>query len=223
MPQLLHLDSSADLTGSTSRELTALFADVWHGISPDHSVIRRDLHTNPLPHLPTSALHWAPRLRAPHESAPSEGEALQQELIDEVLSADAVVVGVPMYNWGVPSTLKAWLDYISVLGITMPLDEPAQPFAGKPIVVVSSRGNTYAPGTPGEGTDFVVPSLRQALGVALGMEVSVVIAELTLASRLAPLATMLPQAEASRTAARDAVVELAKSVGTRHVGTAEHA
>ena len=49
--------------------------------------------------------------------------------------ADAVVIGAPMYNWGIPSTLKAWLDHICVLGTTMPIDGPTQPFAGKPVVV----------------------------------------------------------------------------------------
>lgn len=215
MSQLLHLDSSADRTGSTSRALTALFADSWHGISPEHSVIYRDLHVNQLPHLETNAQHWAPRLRVAGEEVAPEAEALQQQLIDEVLSADAVVVGAPMYNWGIPSTLKAWLDHICVLGTTMPLDGPTQPFAGKPIVVVSSRGNTYAPGTPGEGTDFVIPTLREVLGVALGMDVFVVTAELTLANRVAPLAPLAPQGEASLAAARSTLVDLAKTLGTR--------
>ena len=178
-------------------------------------MIYRDLHTQPLPHLPTSAAHWAPRLRIPGEEVAPEVEVLQQQLIDEVISADAVVIGAPMYNWGIPSTLKAWLDHICVLGTTMPIDGPTQPFAGKPVVVVSSRGNTYAPGTPGAGTDFVVPMLREVLGVALGMEVSVVLAELTLANRVAPLASLAPQGEASLAAARGTLVRLAKELGTR--------
>jgi FMN-dependent NADH-azoreductase len=215
LSQLLHLDSSADLTGSTSRALTALFADSWHGISPEHSVIYRDLHANPLPHLPTNAAHWAPRLRVPGEEVAPEVEELQQQLIEEVISADAVVIGAPMYNWGIPSTLKAWLDHICVLGTTMPIDGPTQPFVGKPVVVVSSRGNTYASGTPGEGTDFVVPTLREVLGTALGMDVSIVLAELTLATRVAPLASLAPQGAASLAAARATLVELAKSIGTR--------
>ena len=134
MPQLLQLDSSADLVNSTSRALTARFADTWRDLGPEHTVVVRDLHADPLPHLPTSALHWAPRLRTASETAPPEAEGLQHKLIDELTSAAVVVVGAPMYNWAVPSTLKAWIDYVHVLGLTAPIDGPTRPFAGKPIV-----------------------------------------------------------------------------------------
>lgn len=214
MPQLLQLDSSADLVNSTSRALTARFADTWRDLGPEHTVVVRDLHADPLPHLPTSALHWAARLRTAPETAPPEAERLQQKLIDELAGADVVVVGAPMYNWAVPSTLKAWIDYVHVLGLTAPIDGPTQPFAGKPIVVVSSRGNTYAPGTPQEGTDYVVPSLRAVFGASMGMDVSVVTAELTLADRVALLAPLAEQGRASLAAAEQAVDDLARRLGT---------
>ncbi|WP_254900721.1 NAD(P)H-dependent oxidoreductase [Rhodococcus sp. 1168] len=72
MPQLLHLDSYADPNNSVSRAVTAHSSDVWHEQSPDHSVIHRDLHRDPLPHLPTSALHWAPHLMTPDEVVPAD-------------------------------------------------------------------------------------------------------------------------------------------------------
>lgn len=217
MPQLLHLDSSADLTTSVSRSVTARFSDVWHSLGADNSVIYRDLHRNAPPHLPTSALHWAPHLRSPEEVVSPEAEALQKELIDELVSADVVLVGAPMYNWSIPSTLKAWIDYVHVPGITVPFDAPTRPLAGKPAVVVSSRGNQYGPGTPDFGADHTVGQLEQVLGKALGMDVSVVTIDLTLASRVAALSSLVPAAEASLADAYAAVTDLATRLGA--IGT----
>ncbi|MCK8671791.1 NAD(P)H-dependent oxidoreductase [Rhodococcus sp. HM1] len=215
MPQLLHIDSSADVNTSVSRALTGLFAETWRGLGDDHTVVRRDLHREPLPHLTDAGLHYAARLRVDGEAPDAAAEKLQAELIAEVAAADVVVIGAPMYNWSLPSTLKAWIDYIHVLGTTVPFDNPDRPFAGKPVVIVSSRGNTYAPGTPGEGTDHTVLPLQQVLGVSLGMAVEVVTAELTLADRLAPLAPLAGQAKESRSAAEESVRTLAIELGSR--------
>jgi FMN-dependent NADH-azoreductase len=211
MPTLLHLDSSADHDGSVSRGLTARFAGAWTEISPDHVVVRRDLHADPLPHLPTNALHWAPRLRVAGETVPADAAALQERLIGEVMAADVVVVGAPMYNWSVPSTLKAWIDYIHVPGTTSTFDEPSEPFAGTPIVVVSSRGAGYGPESG--NIDHEIPALQQLFGVALGMRVHLVIAELTLASRVPAMAQLAEQGAASLAAAQLTIDRLAEELG----------
>lgn len=213
MPQLLHLDSSADLTHSVSRAVTARFSDAWHAISNDHSVIHRDLHRDPLPHLPTSALHWAPHLRTEDEAVPSQAQALQTELIEELVSADVLLIGAPMYNWSVPSTLKAWIDYVHVPGITVPFDVDTAPVKGRPAVVVTSRGNAYGPGTPDELTDHTTGQLRQVLGRALGMDVTFVPVDLTLASRVPALSGSIPQAENNVSAALVEVEQLASRLG----------
>ncbi|MBJ7324730.1 MAG: NAD(P)H-dependent oxidoreductase [Rhodococcus sp.] len=214
MPQLLHLDSSADLSRSISRRVTAHFSDAWHSIGTDHSVIRRDLHANALPHLPTSALHWAPHLRTADEAVDAAAEALQVELIEELISADVVLIGAPMYNWSIPSTLKAWIDYVHVPGITVPFDGDTAPLVGKPAVVVTSRGNEYTPGSEAASIDHTTGQLRQVLGAALGMDVHFVPIDLTLAERVAGLAPKIPQARASLDAAFSAVDELARRLGT---------
>ncbi|WP_043809511.1 NAD(P)H-dependent oxidoreductase [Rhodococcus triatomae] len=219
MPRLLHIDSSAAADSSVSRGLTRLFADTWRTRGAEFTVTERDLHRDPLPHLPDAELHYAPRLRAGGASDAATdrypaAEALQGELIEEVAAADVVVIGAPMYNWSLPSALKAWVDHVHVLGTTVPFDTPDQPFAGKPVVVVSSRGNTYAPGTPGAGTDFATPALQQVLGQSMGMAVTVVPVELTLASRIPALGAFVDQAEASRAAARAAVTDLARVLGS---------
>ncbi|GAB6899505.1 FMN-dependent NADH-azoreductase [Kineosporia succinea] len=216
MPTLLHLDSSADLHHSVSRALTARFADTWAGISDDHVVVRRDLHVDPLPHLPTSALHWAPRLRTPEEVVPADAEALQKLLVDELLNADAVVIGAPMYNYSVPSTLKAWIDYVHIGGVTATMGEPVtEPLAGKPVVVVSSRGATYGPGAPGEAVDHEIPSIVQVLGTSMRMDVVPVTTDLTLATRLPALHEFAGRAADDLQKASDAMVELARRFGTR--------
>ncbi len=214
MPRLLHLDSSADVETSVSRELTRLFVDTWRELGPGHTVVERDLHRSPLPHLSDAGLHYAPQLRTATERPDPAAEGLQAELIGELTAADAVVIGAPMYNWSMPSTLKAWIDYIHVVGTTVPIDSSDRPLAGKPVVIVSTRGNNYAPGTPGEHADFVVPPLRQVLGDSLGMSVSVVNVDLTLANRLPPLAPFAAQAAESLAAARVAVRDLATTLSS---------
>lgn len=215
MPALLHLDSSADLQRSVSRSLTAFFAEQWSAQAADNTVVRRDLHVDALPHLPSNVLHWPARLRTADESVDPAAEALQAELIDEVIAADVVVVGAPMYNWSMPSTLKAWIDYLHVPGVTTPFDGPTKPLEGKPVVVVSSRGNTYADGTPSAGTDFVVPTLEHVFGTVFGMDVHVVLAEWTLAGRVPAMAPLIGDAAASLAAARDRLSQLATTLAAR--------
>jgi FMN-dependent NADH-azoreductase len=212
MPTLLHIDSSADSTSSTSRDLTGLFAQTWLAAGTDRSVVYRDLHRDPVPHLSDAGLHYAPRLRTPAETPSPEAEARQHELIAEVAAADVLVIGAPMYNWSIPSSLKAWIDHLHVLGTTAPFDTPDQPFAGKPVVIVSSRGLTYGPGAKDEGLDHTVPPLVQVFGKALGMTVEVVTADLTLVGRIAPLAPFTEQAAAGAEMTRARVIELARSV-----------
>ena len=178
MTTLLHLDSSADLTGSASRRLTARFAAGWAALG--HDIVRRDLFVDQPPHLPNNVLHWAPRLRAAGASADPEHERYQEELVSELLAADVVLVGAPMYNWSVPSTLKAWIDWIHVPGMTAPAgpDDPA-PLGGKPIVITSGRGLAYGPGTG--NVDHELAALTQLFNGSMKMTVYPVLAEQTLA------------------------------------------
>ncbi len=197
------------MQNSRSREITATFADSWRGRGPQYTVTYRDLHRDPLPHLPDALLHWPPRLRpegvaVADPAAFAAAEALQDELIDELLAADVLLVGAPMYNYSVPSALKAWIDHIHVLGRTAPFDEPTQPLAGRPAVVVSSRGASYDPGSPTDGWDHAVPVLELILGTALGMTVEVIKTNLTLAETVPALAPQLDRSRAELAAAHEA-------------------
>ena len=175
---LLHLDSSGDLTGSRSRAISATFADAWRAGGGE--VVHRDLHRDPPPHLPDPALHWPAAMR-PDATPPAAAEALQRELVEELLAADALLVASPLYNWTVPSTLKAWIDHIHVPGVTTHNPEVPGPLHGRPAVVVVSRGATYDPGTPTEHDDHAVAVLRRLLGGSLGMTVEVITVSRTLA------------------------------------------
>jgi FMN-dependent NADH-azoreductase len=99
-----------------------------------------------------------------------------------------LLIGAPMYNYSLPSTLKAWMDHIHVPGTTAPFDTTDQPLAGRPAIVATARGAVYDVGMPSEGWDHTVPPLRLILGDALGMDVSVIVTNLTLADTVPALA-----------------------------------
>ena len=210
MATLLHLDSSADPVASTSRRLTAAFADAWRAADPGNAVVYRDLHATPPPHLPDSALHWAPQLRLDREQPDPAAVAIQDELIGELMAADAVVIGVPMYHWNMPSTLKAWIDHIHVLGTTASFGGSPKPLAGRPVALLSSSGAQYGPGTPSEGWDKGIPALELVLGSSLGMAVSTLACELTLAPRIEAMAPLRERSEANLAGALHSAAELAE-------------
>ena len=186
MPTLLHIDSSADVATSRSRAITGAFADAWRALGDDHTVVRRDLHVDQLPHLSDPALHWPARLRLPGAAPDLAAESLQQQLVDELVAADVVVIGAPLYNYTVPSTLKAWIDNIHLPGVTAPFDgDDQQPMLGRPLVVATSRGGSYDAGSPTEGWDHAVPVLQQIMGATLGMTVEVIATNLTLRGQIA--------------------------------------
>jgi len=135
---------------------------------------------------------------------PAELDALQQTVIDELLGSDAIVIGAPMYNFGIASTLKAWVDLIHVPGVTVPFDVPTQPMAGRPAVIVTARG-----GADGPENLYVTGPLTTVLGDGLGMRVSVVSTSRTLADRLPELG--VDRAEAEFEEARQTAQRVARS------------
>ncbi|WP_030157378.1 FMN-dependent NADH-azoreductase [Glycomyces sp. NRRL B-16210] len=182
MATLLHLDASAEPEDSRSRALTAALASAF---APGNTVVHRDLHTDPPPHLPHPGLHWAPPLRTGGAPGPA-AEATQRRLIGELLDADALVVGYPLYNYSLPSPLKAWIDHVHVPGLTAPSPISGSPLAGRPAVLVTTRGGDYGPGAPNAGRDHATPVLELILGEEMGMDVTVVGVGMTLAGRESP-------------------------------------
>jgi len=164
---ILHVDSSISGEQSVSRTVSQTIIDQLKSLNPEAQVVRRDLAAQPLPHVTLDAF-------------------ADSSVVDEFLAADVVVVGAPMYNFGIASQLKAWIDRLAIAGKTFRYtDKGPQGLAGgKRVIVASSRGGFYGPETPQAAFDHQESYLRtlfsflgitdltfsRAEGVALGPE-----------------------------------------------------
>ncbi len=140
--KLLHLDSSILGEGSVSRILSAELVAAEQRLHPGLEVITRDLAAEPLQHL--SGAHLAAAHGA--DAAPTLDVAAGVSALEEFLAADIVVIGAPMYNFGIPSQLKAWIDRVAVAGKTFRYTEkgPEGLAGGKKVLIASARGGNYA-------------------------------------------------------------------------------
>src|SRR3977135_2819594 len=119
MSHLLHIDSSVRGEVSVSRRLTARAADRWRAAHPDGTVTYCDLGISPIPHL-DAATGLARMVAAEQRTAAQDASfALSAELIDEITQADTVLLGLPLYNFAPPSTVKAWVDHIIATGLSI--------------------------------------------------------------------------------------------------------
>ncbi|QNP74274.1 NAD(P)H-dependent oxidoreductase [Streptomyces roseirectus] len=214
MATLLHIDSSLQPAGvSASRAVTDAFRRAWLEQHPDGTVVHRDLAASPVPHLTGEA--YTAESTDPARHTPGEAAAFAERLvlIEELERADAVVIGAPMYNYTIPSTLKAWLDSVILFGRTAGETPSAK---GTPVTVVASRGGSYAPGTPRESFEYVRNYLAAVLTEALGLDVDFIVPELTMAPHNPALAPFLHLFEESRARALDEAASKAKALADRH-------
>jgi FMN-dependent NADH-azoreductase len=167
MSTLLHMDASAQpLSRSLSRQLSALFVAEWMKRRVADRVIRRDVAEHAIP--PVTSQCIAAAFTMPEQRTPAMREALlvSDTLVDEVVAADVIVMGVPMYNYGVPASMKAWIDQIARIGRTFSFDlargdVPIEPIlSGKTLVVLSSRGEFgFQPGGVREHMNLLDPHI----------------------------------------------------------------
>src|SRR5260370_33811353 len=162
--KLLQIDSSAR-PSSVTRLLTAKFAEEWRKKHPDGEVIQRDLSATAIPQYTDD---WRAtqiedsKLTPAQRSYPSASD----ELIEELKAADTIVIGAPMHNFSIPSSLKAWIDQVVGIGKTRTYG----PTGGegllkrKKVSVITSRGGAYEKRTAMEDFDFQEPYLRRLLG-----------------------------------------------------------
>jgi FMN-dependent NADH-azoreductase len=211
VPQLLHIDSSIQAERSTSRRLTARAADAWRAAHPGGTVTYRDLGANPLPHL--DAENGMARAVPPEQHTPAQAASwrLSTEVIDEVKRADTILLGLPLYNFGVPSSVKSWVDHLIATGLSLDAETGAGLLGGRDLIVLTTRGGGYGPGTPREGWDHAEPWLRHGLAMT-GLEPRFITTELTLAGVNPAMAELVPQAEQSLAAAERAIDGLWTSV-----------
>jgi FMN-dependent NADH-azoreductase len=177
--KLLHLDSSILASGSVSRSLTKSVVEEWTSRIPGLEVTYRDLASDPLSHLSGSLL--AARSVSAEDRTPEQQLDIEagDTALDEFLAADVVVVGAPMYNFTIPSQLKAWIDRIAVAGKTFKYSSngPQGLAGGKKAIIVSSRGGLYESGTPAESFDFQERYLKAVFSFLGITDIEVVRAE----------------------------------------------
>lgn len=146
MTTILHLDASARSERSLSRRLSRRFVEAWSGYRPEDRIIRRDLAVSPPPHVTEAWIAAAFTAPEQRDAAMRQALAWSDAAIDELEAADLIVLGTPMYNYGMPSALKAWFDQVIRIGRTFSFDlargdYPIEPMlAGKRLVVLSGRG-----------------------------------------------------------------------------------
>jgi len=161
MSRVLIIESSARQQDSVSRQLTRDFVERWQSAHPNDQITLRDLANAPVPHLDAQLLGgW---MKAEEQRSAEEQQALARsnELTEELLAADVLVMAAPMYNFAIPSTLKAWLDHVLRAGITFRYtpEGPQGLLTDKRAIVLTARGGIHA----GAVSDHQEPYLRQVL------------------------------------------------------------
>lgn len=165
MPTLLHLDASP-LETSISRELTREFAATWKAAHPDGTVIYRDLSADPSAPINQPWVHAA---FTPADVRTAEQKSLlahSEERIQELESADEIVIGVPMHNFSVPATLKLWIDQVVRAGRTFSYGAggPKGLLQNKKATLLIASGGVYSADSPAAAMNFVEPYLKAILG-----------------------------------------------------------
>ena len=174
MQTLLHIKTSLFSDNGESSRLANRFVAAWRTAHTDARVMVRDLARDPVPHL--DAARFGAFLAKPEDRTKAQADVVRYSdaLIQELKEAEVLAIGVPMYNFGVPSTLKAYIDHIARAGVTFRYTEngPVGLLSGKKAYIFAARGGLYA-GTP---LDTQTQYLRNVLGF-LGMSVEFVFAE----------------------------------------------
>ena len=165
--QILHIDSATTGDQSISRKLSQMIVDHFTAQHPDATVVRRDLVADPLPHIDpitTAAIRTPPESHAEAVAAAYPGE---RKVFDEFAASDIVVIGAPMYNFTIPSQLKAWIDRLGVPGSSFRYSEngPEGLLGGRKVVIASSRGGEYSNDQMAENQESLLATFFGFIGV----------------------------------------------------------
>jgi len=204
MAHILHIDASPRGENSFSRMLSGEFVAAWKKVHPDDSVTYRDVGRQPVPHVTEAWI--AAAYSAPETWSGELRDAIRvsEQLVDEFLAADRYVFGVPMHNFSIPSTLKAYLDQIVRIDRTWSLGPEGYKglVQGRKMMVITARGGAYRPGTPTAPYDLQEPYLRLVLGFMGIVDVTFIHAEKLLSTEDAEREQSVAEArKAIRTAA----------------------
>jgi FMN-dependent NADH-azoreductase len=165
MSNLLLITSSLFGDQSKSGQMAREFVDAWRRTHPGTTVVVRDLTPESMPHLTLDALGALTTPAEQRSAGQQASVAFGDRLIAELEAADTVVLAVPMYNFSVPSTLKAWIDHVARAGRTFryTASGPEGLLTGKTVFVVTGRGGVYTGDSPAKVLDFQEPYLRAVL------------------------------------------------------------
>jgi FMN-dependent NADH-azoreductase len=220
MTTLLRVDASIRVDGSVSRALADSAEAAWKSEHPDGVVVRRDLGRHPIP-----ADVWASVVSGNFGMPTPEGadhadyaaaKALADELVNELRSADTVLLAVPLYNYGIAQHVKTWIDML-LTDRELSTDGSV---AGKPIIFTLARGGGYSAGAPKEGWDYATPYLERIFGEVFAMDTRKAVAELTLAPVTPGMETLIDASKVSEKEAHLTAEEHAAEVARQLTSTA---
>jgi FMN-dependent NADH-azoreductase len=163
MPSLLAIEVSPRGDSSISRKLTSHFVERWRAAHPGGDVVVRDLTKTPLPFVD---LPWIGGAFMPVEQHSPESAAaikVSDDLVAELKAAERIVIGTPMFNFSIPAALKAYIDHIVRVGVTISTDNVGL-LTGKKATIILATGGDFSPGSPFEGYNLASGYLRQVLG-----------------------------------------------------------
>lgn len=165
--QILRIDSAATGENSISRQLTQALTDHFTAKFPDATLVSRDLVAHPLAHIDEARTGAIRQPAESHTEAMKTVFAEERAVLDEFLASDIVIVGAPMYNFSIPSQLKAWLDRLGVPRVTFRYGENGIEglAGGRKVIIASSRGGSYEQGGAAEHQETLLRDFFGFIGV----------------------------------------------------------
>jgi FMN-dependent NADH-azoreductase len=200
MSTLLQIEVSPGGEHSVSRSITSEFVSAWKAKNSDGKVISRDFAKDPIPHLDGEAIFAGYTPEEGRSATAAAKHNFRHELINEVTSADHIVISTPMWNWSVPSVLKAYFDQLIIPGV---LDgSGADGLKGKKVTFIVAQGGSYSEGAPRHGWDYETGYLKLVASALGSTDVEIILAELTLAGVVPGMESLIPKKEESIAAAK---------------------
>ncbi len=179
MSKLLHIDSSILGGNSVSRQLTAQIVASWRAAKPDTEVSYLDLAVDTPNHLSAESLGFRLPAGAELSAVQQRENAVSEALVSQLLASDVIVIGAPLYNFSIPSQLKAWIDRIAQVGRTFSYTDkgPVGLATGKTVIVASTRGGAYSTSDAGNAMEHQESYLKTVFGFLGITDVRIVRAE----------------------------------------------
>lgn len=205
---VLRIDASIQGPHSASSELADLAEAEWTATRPGTTFVRRHLGADPLPaDAWAAAIHGGFTPEDQRTDAQRAAIALARELADELRQAEAAILALPLYNWGISQHVKTWFDLAIAGG-----EHGERLLDGKPAIVLTTRGGGYSPGTPREGWDHNTAYLQRIVGDVWGADVTLIERELTLAGINPAMDPFLETAALMKKAAHEAASDAGRAL-----------